>query len=134
MTTRKTLWRNLVMAAAVGTMLAPLPLMAQDALPTSLSNIGTMDDLVAKAKQEGSVLVYGAPSQDKFAEWAKGFEDKYGITVQYYRAPTNQVYQRFTQEQQVGRNQADAMAVSDINLYTDGISKGYFAQYTPDCR
>jgi len=90
-----------------------------------------MDGLIAKARQEGGPLVYGAPSQDKMEVWFKAFQAKYGITVEYYRAPTNPVYQRFSQEQQVGKVQADAMVISERSLILDAVQKGWIAEYVP---
>jgi len=104
---------------------------AQTIEPKNLAEAGGMETLVTKAKKEGRLLIYGAPSQDKFSQWVKGFEDKYGIPVQYYRAPTNQFYQRFSQEQRVGHNQADAIAISELNVLKEAINLNYIAEYTP---
>lgn len=100
-------------------------------LPPSLRSVGSLNDLVAKAKSEGSLLMYGAPSEDKISEWVNSFTDKYGISVQYYRAPTNPLYQRFSQEQEVGKTQADLIAISDYNVLLDAIKKNWLADYTP---
>jgi ABC-type Fe3+ transport system substrate-binding protein len=115
-------------AAAI---VSTVPSLAQSSQPKAIAEAGGIEALVATAKKEGRVLVYGAPSQDKFALWVKGFEDKYGIPVQHYRAPSNQVYQRFAQEQNVGRNQADAIAISELNLLRDAIKLNYLAEYFP---
>jgi len=118
--------------ATLSSITALSPTYAQTHAPKTLEEAGGMEALVAKAKAEGEVLLYGAPSADKVTQWVKAFQDKYGIPVQYYRAPTNPLYQRFVQEAQVGRVQADAIAISDVNTLKDAQSKGYIAQYTPE--
>jgi iron(III) transport system substrate-binding protein len=122
---------GVILAALAAIVLDSNPSLAQGAQPKTIAEAGGMDALVAAAKKEGRVLVYGAPSQDKFALWAKAFEDKYGIPVQYYRATSNQIYQRFTQEQRVGRNQADGMVISEPNLLKEAISLNHIAEYVP---
>jgi iron(III) transport system substrate-binding protein len=86
---------------------------------------------VAKAKAEGGLMVYGAPVPSLFTPWLKEFEKEFGIPVQYYRAPTNTVYQRFSQEQEAGRNIADVLALSDLRVIQQGVKAGYVAEYTP---
>ena len=97
----------------------------------SASAAGGMQQLVSQAKKEGSVLIYCTAAQNKVAAWAKGFTAKYGVKVQIYRAPTNPLYQRFSQEEQVNHNKADVIQVSSLDTVKDAISKGYFAKYTP---
>lgn len=128
---RNTTGFGAILAVFATVVLGAASSLAQTSPPKNLAEAGGMDTLVANAKKEGRVLVYGAPSQDKFALWVKEFEDKYGIPVQYYRATTNQVYQRFIQEQRVGRNQADALAISEPNVLKEAINLNYIAEYVP---
>lgn len=104
---------------------------ADDHLPDTLAKAGGMDALVAKARAEGQLLIYGSPSQDKFLRWTKQFEKRFGIPVQYYRSPSNAVYQRFVQEQHAGRRLADILSISDLNVIADGAQKRMIARYTP---
>jgi iron(III) transport system substrate-binding protein len=92
---------------------------------------GGMQSLITKAKKEGSILLYCTASQDKVAAWVKGFTAKYGIKVQIYRAPSNPLYQRFSQEEQVGRDEADVIQLSQLDTVKQAISQGYIAKYTP---
>jgi ABC-type Fe3+ transport system substrate-binding protein len=98
---------------------------------TDVAAAGGMTKLVSAAKKEGSLLFYCTASQDKMAAWVKGFTAQYGIKVQIYRAPTNPLYQRFRQEEQIGKNQADMIQVSDLNTVHDASAKGWLAAYTP---
>jgi ABC-type Fe3+ transport system substrate-binding protein len=100
-------------------------------LPPSVAGAGGFEPMVAKAKSEGALLIYGAPSEDKISEWVKPFTEKYRIPVQYYRAPTNPLFQRFAQEQQVGKTQADLLAISDHNILLDMINRNWVADYAP---
>lgn len=127
----KSLIRAMAIALAALAPIATSSTKAQDAPPTTLEEAGGMEALIAKAKAEGGVLLYGAPSADKITLWVKAFQDKYGIPVQYYRAPTNPLYQRFVQEAQVGRVQADLISVSDLNVLKDAVSKKLVTGYTP---
>lgn len=109
----------------------PVAAMAQTAEPENLAQIGTYEELVSKAQAEGSLMIYGAPSQDKMERWLRGFTEEFGIEVQYYRAPSNTVYQRFEQEQRANRNLADILSLSDLAIVLNGVESGYIAAYTP---
>ena len=100
-------------------------------LPTDLASAGGIDRLIARARAEGQLLIYGSPSQDKFARWTKLFERRFGIPVKYYRSPSNAVYQRLVQEQHAGRKLADILSISDLNVIADGAKKRMIARYTP---
>lgn len=117
-----------VVAAACG---SSSPSQSAGSSMTNLSSAGGMSTLVAKAKQEGTLLFYCTASQDKMTAWVKGFTAKYGIKVQIYRAPGGPLYQRFSQEEEVGKDQADVIQNSNLSTVQQAVSKGYIAQYTP---
>ena len=127
--------RRQMIASGLGLLLAGCGRSLTDApdehMPIDLAGAGGMDSLIAKARAEGQLLIYGSPSQDKFARWTKLFERKYGIPVQYYRSPSNAVYQRLVQEQHAGRRLADILSISDLNVIGDGAQKRMIARYTP---
>jgi ABC-type Fe3+ transport system substrate-binding protein len=102
----------------------------EESLPKRLG-AGGLAALVEQARREGSLMVYGAPSQDKFGRWTVLFEREFGIPVEYYRGPSNSVYQRFVQEQRAGRRLADIISISDLNVIRDGVRKGMISRYTP---
>ncbi len=60
-------------------------------------------DLVVAAKKEGRVVVYGSVDSDTFGIVQKIFEGKYGISVDYWRAASNQVTDRVLTEARAGR-------------------------------
>jgi iron(III) transport system substrate-binding protein len=104
---------------------------ADDRLPGDLRAAGGMESLIAKARAEGGLLIYGSPSQDKFLRWVKLFEHRYGIPVQYYRSPSSTVYQRLTQEYRAGRRLADLLSISDVAAIRDAAAKRVVTHYTP---
>ncbi len=60
-------------------------------------------DLVVAAKKEGKVVVYGSVEPDTLEIVQKIFEGKYGISVEYWRAASNQVTDRVLTEARAGR-------------------------------
>jgi hypothetical protein len=78
MTSPRRVGRKLMAYAVVAGLFGAASAFAQQE-PANLQAAGGMDRLVAMAKQEGALLLYGAPSQDKMEEWFKGFQQKYGI-------------------------------------------------------
>lgn len=96
--------------------------------PTSA---GDMQSLVKKAKKEGEVTFYGTPGESKVRQWVKAFESKYDIKVNIYRAPSSDVFNRFSQEEQADRHKADLVTVS-VPAYINQMSKkGWVADYAP---
>jgi len=90
-----------------------------------------MDALVAAAKKEGSVLLYTTTAADKIASWIQPFEDKYGISVKYYRAASNALFSKFSQEETAGKHLADLVGLSVPTEINDAISKGWTQKYIP---
>lgn len=60
-------------------------------------------DLVAAAKKEGKVVVYGSIESDIFEVVDKIFEGKYGIKTEYFRAASNRVMDRVLTEARAGK-------------------------------
>ena len=135
-------WRRWSIAAgaaliAVGSLAACSGTGGGDATPPSTASSSEttspdqMDALIAAAKKEGSITFYGTPEEAKVTAWVKDFTDQYGITVNIYRAPSVDVYQRFSQEESAGRHEADLVTLSVPNYITDATNKGWALDYTP---
>jgi ABC-type Fe3+ transport system substrate-binding protein len=107
------------------------PQSASTSSMTSISSAGGMATLVSKAKQEGTVLFYCTAAQNKMAAWTAAFTAKYGIKVQIYREPGGPLYQKFSEEEQVGKDEADVIQLSDLSTLNEAIKAGYMARYTP---
>jgi iron(III) transport system substrate-binding protein len=75
--------------------------------------------LVAAAKQEGTVIVDGPPIKDIRAALVSGFQDKYGITVQYISSGTSKSGARVRAERAAGKYQLDVFhSGADTPLHT----------------
>lgn len=89
--------------------------------------VGMPDDrLVAAAKKEGTVQIYGSDSS--IQENIAAFEKRYGIKVQSYRAASEDVLQRVLQEAGAGRLPADLVDTNGGELLTMA-AKGVLADY-----
>ncbi|HEU4797385.1 MAG TPA: extracellular solute-binding protein, partial [bacterium] len=64
---------------------------------------GQQSDLIAAAKREGRVVVYGSMESDIFEVIQKIFEGRHGIPVDYFRAASNRVMDRVLTESRAGR-------------------------------
>jgi len=60
-------------------------------------------DVVAEARREGRVVVYGSMESDVFDVVRKIYEGRYGVPVEYWRAPNTRVLDRVLTEVRTGR-------------------------------
>ena len=82
------------------------------------------------AKKEGKLVAYGTIVPKVMEPVHRGFEQKYGIKVEYWRANATQVVERALSEWQAGRPGFDltfAIHGAQLLLKTHGV----FAKYTP---
>ena len=85
---------------------------------------------VEAAKKEGKLVAYGTIVPKVMEPVHRGFEQKYGIKVEYWRANATQVVERALSEWQAGRPGFDltfAIHGAQLLLKTNGV----FAKYTP---
>lgn len=68
--------------------------------------------LAAAAKKEGSLMIYTSFAPKDLAVLVQGFEKKYGIKVNSWRASSNDVLQRVMTESTANRFEADAVHIS----------------------
>jgi iron(III) transport system substrate-binding protein len=97
-------------------------------LALSVSSAQGQTDLVAAAKREGRVTVYGSLEADVFEVIKKIFEGQYGIRVDYFRAASNLVTDRVLTESRAGRPQFDAVLTNRspmLILKKEGVFAGY---------
>ncbi len=59
--------------------------------------------LLAEAKKEGKVVIYGSMEQDIFEGVRQSFEKKAGIPVEYWRASGAAVLERVITERRAGK-------------------------------
>ncbi len=87
-------------------------------------------DLVAAAKKEGQVVVYGSMESDIFAVIDKIFEGQYGIKTEYFRGAANRVMDRVLTEARAGKPLYDLVLTNRspmIILKREGIFGKYLA-------
>lgn len=82
------------------------------------------------AKKEGKVVVYGTVVPQVMDVINKGFEKRYGIRVEYWRASSTQVLDRTLNEWRAGRpgfDVAEAARVVQVFMRKEGLFTKYFA-------
>jgi iron(III) transport system substrate-binding protein len=81
--------------------------------------------LTAAAKDEGSVTWYTTDPPAAVNRIVKGFSTRYGIKVDYVRAASNELTQRYSAEAQAGKVQADVIDGPASAFYSDAMQKGW---------
>ena len=65
---------------------------------TEAAEASNMDELIAAAKEEGTLVVYGSCEEDYLAVACEKFQELYGIEVQYQRLSTGEVQSKIEEE------------------------------------
>lgn len=65
---------------------------------TQAAELSYMDELVAAAKEEGTLVVYGSCEEEYLAVACEKFQELYGIEVQYQRLSTGEVQSKIEEE------------------------------------
>lgn len=98
-----------------------------------LCGLGMLASGVARAQEaetEGHVVFYSAAPASVLDEVTRAFSEKYpGITAEYYRANSAQVFQRVMSESEASRVQADVVHVSDPATMEDLKKAGNLQAY-----
>ncbi len=87
--------------------------------------------LIAGAKKEKSVTVYGSTVAEDMRPVSDAFRKRYGIDFQYWRASSEQLVQRAVNEHRAGRCAVDAFATVAAELETLHREKVLIAVKTP---
>lgn len=66
--------------------------------PAETEAADPMDELIAAAQAEGTLVVYGSCEEEYLAAACEHFQDLYGITVQYQRLSTGEVQSKVEEE------------------------------------
>ena len=89
-----------------------------------------MADLIAAAKAEGELVVYGSCEEDYLSAACANFESLYGIKTQYQRLSTGEVPTKIEEEN--GNPSADVWFGGTNNPYDTAAAKGLLDNsYTP---
>jgi iron(III) transport system substrate-binding protein len=81
--------------------------------------------LIAKAKQEGSVAIYSSQSPTSLADFAAKFKDKYGITVSVNRNIDTVTAAQITAEEGTGRAAADMWVAAGKPLVLGAVKNNW---------
>ena len=79
-------------------------------------------DLIAAAKEEGELVVYGSCEEEYLSAACQHFEELYGIKTQYQRLSTGEVPTKIEEEN--GNPSADVWFGGTNNPYDDAAAKG----------
>ena len=115
----------LVLTACGSTSGATPPAGAQQATAPKLP----LPQLIDAAKKEGTITIYHSTSLEEEQAWCKNFTDKYGINIVFYRATTGQIFERWTNEAQAGKDTVDVVATNDPFLMSTVTDLGMTANY-----
>ena len=97
----------------------------------SSGNVESHDVIEAKAKAEGTVVVYSITS--RIANAAKGFEKKYGIKVEASDLKDFELIDKITTEVQSGAPSADFVICQDSGrIWGELLKGGYVYNYVPE--
>ena len=95
------------------------------AAPTAFAD--EMEDLVAAAKEEGELVVYGSCEEEYLAAACENFQKLYGIKVSYQRLSTGEVPAKIEEEN--GNPSADVWFGGTNNPYDELAGKGFLEPY-----
>src|SRR5260370_23210614 len=118
--------RALLGAAGLAGFAHPSILRAQNAVDTPLP-----DDLVKAAQREGGLTYYHNSDIDITARWTAAFTQKYRVRVKNMRLPSYPLYDRWLNEERVGRHIADLIQITDPTLLSAAAKMGFVAKYVP---
>jgi ABC-type Fe3+ transport system substrate-binding protein len=105
-------------------------LLAVFGLLSSSANLPAQSVDIEAAKKEAAVVVYGTATPQAMDVINKGFEKKYGIRVEYWRASATGVAERALNEWRAGRPGFDVVEASrGVQLIMK--KAGLFSRYVP---
>jgi iron(III) transport system substrate-binding protein len=114
-----------VVLAACGGTVATTP-------PATAASPESIDSLVAKAKNEKGVVMYGNGPASYFKPVVEGFKATYpGITFEYTSFSDNVVFSKYQSEHAQGARTADILLASAPALWIQAKANGVIANVTP---
>ena len=87
--------------------------------------------LVAAARKEGTLTIYTPSEIDMMVNWCASFTRSYGVQVKAVRGPGYPMFDRWLNEERVGRHFADVIQTSDSTLLDSAPTQGFIATYKP---
>lgn len=87
--------------------------------------------LIAAARKEGTLTVYTSSEMAMTEKWCGLFTHTYGVPVKVVRGPGYPIFDRWLNEERVGRHIMDVMQLSDPTLLDSAFKQGFIATYKP---
>ena len=115
---------------ACGAEEAPAPTTAAPAATeaaTEAAQASYMEELIAAAKEEGTLIVYGSCEEEYLAVACEKFRELYGIEVQYQRLSTGEVQSKI--EEEAGNPSADVWFGGTTDPYNVCAAEGLLEAY-----
>lgn len=104
----------------------PAPAPADSSTPAAPA-ADDLSALIAAAKAEGELTVYGSCEEEHLAGACKKFEELYGIKVKYQRLSTSEVYTKVSEEK--GKPSADVWFGGTTDPYNEATKDGLLEPY-----
>lgn len=89
------------------------------------------DDLIKAAQKEGGLNYYHNSDIDTTTLWTAAFTKKYGVNTKNMRLPSYPLYDRWLNEERVGRHLGDLIQITDSTLLSAAAKQGFIAHYVP---
>ena len=115
--------------AACGGSSAPAPAAQSEPAPAEQApaELSAMDQLIAEAQAEGTLVVYGSCEEEYLAAACQHFEELYGIKVEYQRLSTGEVQAKIEEEN--GNPSADVWFGGTTDPYNVCAAEGLLEAY-----
>jgi iron(III) transport system substrate-binding protein len=129
--------RHLLLRAGAGLLLLAMLVICPFArAQTGSGDPATEREVVAAAKREGRVVVFGATDVRVAHHLIRDFEDLYpGVVVDYQLLRSTDLYNRFVSEVQAGKPSADVVWGPAMDLMIKLVNDGYARAYrSPEAR
>lgn len=96
--------------------------------PSSTLSEGDWDSVVAAAKDEGTVTIYSSQGVAQLEDFAAGFKEKYGITVEIVRDLDSNLIPKLDAEVRTGKPSVDVVVTSTESVMKQYSEDGTFAE------
>ena len=100
---------------------------AEAPVATEAAEASYMDQLIAAAQEEGTLVVYGSCEEEYLAVACEKFQELYGIEVQYQRLSTGEVQSKV--EEEAGNPSGDVWFGGTTDPYNVVASEGLLEAY-----
>lgn len=97
------------------------------AKPAETAGGGELDELIAAAKAEGELVVYGSCEEEYLSAAVNHFTELYGIKTSYQRLSTSEVYTKISEE--AGKPSGDVWFGGTTDPYNEAVAAGLLESY-----